>query len=59
MNAVEAWQRSFNVIVECNDSNIWKIVTAPKREQGLVEIRHAKYIAGDQAFKQNTTQANE
>ena len=59
MNAVEEWQRSFNVTAECNHSNIWKIVTALKREQGLVEIRHAKYIAGDQAFKQNTAQANE
>ena len=58
-NAVEAWHRSFNATVGCHHPNIWKFITALKCEQGLVEIRQAKYIAGDQPYKRKTAQANE
>ena len=45
-NAVEAWHRSFNATVGRHYPNIWKVITALKREQGLVEVRQAKFIAG-------------
>ena len=38
-NAVEAWHRSFNATVGCHHPNIWKFISALKREQGLVEVR--------------------
>ena len=37
----------------------WKFVADLKREQGFVEVRHAKYIAGAQPSKRVKTQANE
>ena len=58
-NAVEAWHRSFKATVGCQHPNFWKFITALKREQGLVEIRQAKYIAGDRVYKRKTSQANE
>ena len=58
-NAVEAWHLSFNATVGCHHPNIWKFITALKREQGLVEVRQANYIAGNQPTKRKTTQANE
>ena len=50
-NSVEAWHRSFNVTVGCQHPNIWKFLAALKREQGLVEVRQAKYIAGEKVTK--------
>ena len=54
-NAVEAWHRSFNATVGCYHPNIWKFISALKREQGLVEVRQAKYLAGDQPVKRKAT----
>ena len=48
-NAAE--DRSFNAIVGCHHPNIWKFISALKREQGLVEVKQTKYIAGDQPTK--------
>ena len=58
-NAVEAWHRSFNATVGCHHPNIWKFISALKREQGLVEVRQARYIAGDQPTKRKAAQTNE
>ena len=44
-NAVEAWHRSFNATVGCHHPSIWKFIAALKREQGLIEVRLAKFIA--------------
>ena len=52
-NAVEAWHRSSNATVGCHHPNVWKFLSALKREQGLVELRQAKYIAGNQASKRS------
>ena len=34
-----------------SSSNIWNSISALKREQGLVEVRQAKYIAGNPSSK--------
>ena len=57
--AVEAWHCSFNATVGCHHPNVWKFLSALKREQGLVELRQAKYIDGNQASKRKKVQANE
>ena len=56
---VEAWHRSFNATVGCNHSTIWEFIASLKREQGLVELRQAKFIAGSQPPKRVKSQANE
>ena len=38
-NYVEAWHRSYNANVGCHHPNIWKFITALKKEQGLVEVK--------------------
>ena len=58
-NAVEAWHRSFNATVGCHHPNLWKFISALKREQGLVEVKQAKYIAGDQPTKCRIVQDND
>ena len=58
-NAVEAWHRSFNATVACHHPNIWKFITALKREQRLVEVRQAKFIAGTNPPKRKKNQATE
>ena len=40
-NAVETWHRSFKATDGCHHPNIWKFITALKREQELVEVRQA------------------
>ena len=50
-NVVEAWHRSFNATVGCHHPTIWKFIASLKREQGLVEVRQAKFIAGAQTPK--------
>ena len=58
-NAVETWHRSFNATVGCHHPNILKFISALKREQGLVELRQAKYTAGSRPTKRKAAQANE
>ena len=58
-NIVEAWHRSFNATVGCNHPSIWKFIASLKREQGLVDVRQAKFIAGAQPPKRIKSQANE
>ena len=58
-NAVEAWHQSFNCTVGCHHPTIWKYISALKREQGLVEVRQAKYLAGDQPVKRKAVKDNE
>ena len=58
-NAVEAWHRSFNATVGCHHPSIWKFIAALKREQGLVEVRQAKFIAGAPPTKRKRAQASE
>ena len=50
-NAVEAWHRSYNATVGCYHPNIWRFINALKREQGLVEVKQAKFIAGEKPAK--------
>ena len=50
-NAVEAWHSSFIATVGCHHPNIWKFISAIKREQGLIEVRQTKYLAGDKPTK--------
>ena len=49
----------FNVTVGCHHPNIWKFSAALKREQGLVEVRQAKYIAGEKVQKAKNVLARE
>ena len=56
---MEAWRRSFNATVGCYHPNIWKFISALKLEQGLVEVRQAKYLAGYQQVKRKAKQDNE
>ena len=58
-NAVEAWHRSFNATIGCRHPSIWKLITALKREQGLVEVRQAKSTAEAAPTKRRSAQANE
>ena len=58
-NAVEAWHRSFNCTVRCHYPTIWKFISALKREQRLVEVRQAKYLAGDQPVKRKGVKDDE
>ena len=50
-NAVEAWLRSFNSTVGCNHPTIWKFIQALKLEQGLVEVKQMKFLAGEKPTK--------
>ena len=59
INAVEAWHRSLNATVGCYHPNIWRFIDALKREQGLVEVKQAKFIAGDKPTKRRKAYANE
>ena len=47
----EAWHRSFNATVGCHHPTIWKFIAALKREQGLVEVRQARFLAGNAPTK--------
>ena len=38
---------SFNATVGCHHPNIWKFISAIKREQGLIEVRQTKYLGVD------------
>ena len=54
-NAVEAWHRLFNATVGCYHPNIWRFIDVFKREQWLVEVKQAKFIAGDKPTKHRKT----
>ncbi|KAI6646059.1 hypothetical protein LOD99_9507 [Oopsacas minuta] len=58
-NIVETWHCSFNATVGCHHPTVWKLICSLKREQGLVEVRHAKFISGAQSPKRVKTQGNE
>ena len=58
-NAIEAWNRSYNVTIGCHHPNIWKFLVALQREQGLVEARQAKFLSGDKHTKRTKNRANE
>ena len=50
-NSVEAWHHSFNATVGCCHPTIWKVIQSLKLEQGIVEIKQAKYIACEKPAK--------
>ena len=50
-NSVEAWHRSFNHLMSCQHPSIWKFIEILKKEQGLVEIKHAFYLSGRKPTK--------
>ncbi len=58
-NAVEAWHRSYNATIGYCHPNIWRFINALKQEQGLVEVRQAKFIAGEKPTKRRKDKANE
>ena len=58
-NAVEAWHRSYNAAVGCHHPNIWRFIDALKREQGLVEVKQAKFLAGEKTTRRQKDKANE
>ena len=58
-NAVEAWHRAYNATIGCHHPNIWKWINAIRREQGLVEVKQAKFLAGDKPSKRTKNSANE
>ena len=58
-NAMEAWHRSFNCTIGCHHSTLWKFIAALKREQGLVEVRQARFRAGEAPTKRKYCQASE
>ena len=56
---MEAWHRSFNATVGCHHPSIWKFISALKREQGLVEVRQARFIAGSSPTKRKKSLQSE
>ena len=57
--AGEMWHRPYNVTISCYHPNIWKFLVALKREQGLVEVRQAKFLSGETPTKRSKNRANE
>ena len=43
----------------CHHPNIWKFITALKKEQGLVEVKQAKFIAGTKPTKRRKSKNKE
>ena len=58
-NSVEAWHRSYNATVGYQHPNIWRFIDALKREQGLVEVKQAKFLAGEKPTTRQKDKANE
>ena len=58
-NAVEAWHRAYNATIGCHHPNVWKWINAIRREQGLVEVKQAKFLSGDKPSKRTKNSANE
>ena len=59
INAVEAWYRSYNATIGCHHPNIWRFIDALKREQGLVKVKQAKFLAGEKPTRRQKDKANE
>ena len=45
-------------LLQCYN-RIWKLLVALKREQGLVEVRQAKFLSGEKSTKRSKNRANE
>ena len=45
-NSVEAWHRSFATHISFNHPSIWTFLKVLKKEQGLIEVKHAFYLTG-------------
>ena len=58
-NAVEAWHRSYTATIGCHHPNIWKFISALKKEKGLVEITQAKFLSGEMPTKRTKNSSNE
>ena len=58
-NSVEAWHRSYNATVGYHHPNIWRFIDALKREQGLVEVKQTKSLAGEKPTRRHKDKANE
>ena len=50
---------STDATVGCHHPTAWKFIGSLYREQGLVEVRQAKFISGAQPHKRVKTQGNE
>lgn len=48
-----------NATVGCHHPNIWRFIDALKREQGLVEVKQAKFLAGEKPTKIQKDKTNE
>jgi hypothetical protein len=47
-NSVEGWHRGFQMQLSAEQPNIWKFISALKREQSLNELRIEQYVSGQQ-----------
>lgn len=45
-NSIEGWHRGFMYQVSANHPDIWKFISAIKREQNLNEVRIEQYVSG-------------
>lgn len=45
-NSIEGWHRGFQYQISAEHPNIWKFVSAIKREQSLAELRIEQYVGG-------------
>ena len=58
-NSVEAWHRSYIATVGYHHPNIWRFIDALKREQGLIELKQAKFLAGEKPTRRQKDKVNE
>jgi hypothetical protein len=47
-NSVKGWHRGFQMQLSAEHPNIWKFISALKREQSLNELRIEQYVSGQQ-----------
>ena len=50
-NLVEAWHRGYLTTCGCHHPTIWKFIKALKTEQANVELKHVRYICGEDPKK--------
>ena len=58
-NLVEAWHRGYLTTCGCHHPTIWKLIKALKTEQANVELKHVRYICGEDPKKTKKSIQNE
>ena len=46
-NLVEGWHRRFLTTCGCHHPTIWKLIEALKTEEASVELKHVRFISGE------------